>query len=127
MQGTLLWGSLCLYPHLPPSQYLLLSGVGGHMQHIAHQQQDPLDQQRVLLLPLLPVLQCMAVSTPMHPPRPQPHNPLPPPDLQPHSSPPSPSRPMATPPHTSPPQTLSSTDLTPPPEAPSPTHQTPAP
>lgn len=34
---------------------LLLCGVWGHVQHVAHQQQDPLDQQRVLLLPLLPV------------------------------------------------------------------------
>lgn len=43
-------------PRSPQPWYLLLRGVRGHVQHVAQQQQDPLDQQRVLLLPLLPLL-----------------------------------------------------------------------
>lgn len=55
------------------SRYLLLRGVRGDVQHIAHQQQDPLNQQRVLLLPLLPVLgQWSREGSPQHPQGPRP-------------------------------------------------------
>lgn len=35
---------------------LLFIGVCRYMKHIPNQQQDPLDQQVIFLLPLLPVL-----------------------------------------------------------------------